>query len=209
MSREIALKLDQERLIIEQEIKAIVDYLTAPGMPGIDGPLVDAEQFPIPGLDHYRIREARQRFNRLNNDYKEIMKRIEQELENYFQSVQSEIHNGNSSSHDQVPIEIGIPSSALPHAFAIISEVTEGSPAMQAGLKKEDKIVKFGDIDYRNHNNLQGLVQYIVSHENQEINVFIIRKNAINRETELSLKITPRRWEGNGILGCRFVPTTN
>lgn len=57
-----------------KEIEEIVDYLTQPGMPGLKGPLVDSEGFPLNNVDLYSVRQMRQRYNILNNDYSTIMK---------------------------------------------------------------------------------------------------------------------------------------
>lgn len=204
MSRELALKYDEERHKIEEELRTLSEFLCAPGMPGINGPLTDEQGYPLPGVDLYRIRQSRQRFHRLNTDYNDLMKRLESELQNYFQHSQE--YEETVSNNHQIPVEIGILAVEESLPFAYISEVTEGSPAMIAGFKAQDKIVRFGEIDYRNHQNLQGLIQFVVAHENQEINVHLIRKNAINRDSDMTLKVTPKRWEGNGILGCRFLP---
>ena len=50
-SRLDLLKLDKQRLEIEKEINELTDFLTQPGMPGIEGNLIDKDGFPIAGVD--------------------------------------------------------------------------------------------------------------------------------------------------------------
>merc|ERR1712050_560084 len=73
-------KLEQERDGLENEIKGLHEYLTADGMPGIRGPLVDEEGFPRADLDIYAIRKARNRLACAQTDHQEVMKKIEAAL---------------------------------------------------------------------------------------------------------------------------------
>jgi len=58
-TREYLLDLDKKRLELEKEIFDLTDLLNADGMPGVSGPLIDREGFPIPGIDHMAVRTAR------------------------------------------------------------------------------------------------------------------------------------------------------
>ena len=55
-----------------------VDFTTSLCRPGIDGPLVDTEGFPLadPSFDIYQIRKDRQRLHELRNDHKVIMLKL-------------------------------------------------------------------------------------------------------------------------------------
>lgn len=47
-----------ERSSMETEMAEIAQRLSGPGMPGLRGSLVDAEGFPMPGVDLYAVRET-------------------------------------------------------------------------------------------------------------------------------------------------------
>jgi len=55
------------------------------------------------------------------------------------------------------------------HPFAIITEVSEGSPAFKAGIKLNDYILTFGKIDHSNHNNLINLSNFVKENLNKPI----------------------------------------
>jgi 26S proteasome non-ATPase regulatory subunit 9 len=197
MSRARVLELSQSKDILENEIQSLVSYLTAPGMPGLKGPLTDSEGFPLSGLDLYAIREARQKFNKLNNDYSSLMNQIESELHSFF---------GNPSK-DQVSIEkpqsseISVSLRDRPIPFAEITEVSSDSPAETAGFQIFDKIVTFGTVNYLNSNGLSTLQEFVKTAEGTDVRVVLLRGESV-----LNLVLRPKRWAGNGIIGCRFRP---
>ena len=59
--KEELLKIMKEKDDIEKAIMDINEYLTAPGMPGLKGNLVDEEGFPRADLDLFEIRKMRNR----------------------------------------------------------------------------------------------------------------------------------------------------
>ena len=199
MSREKVLKYAEEKEKIEREMKEIVEYLSGPGMPGVKGSLVDAEGFPLSGVDLYQIRQARQRHNILNTDYTCLMSKIEAELHSYFGNSESV----NNIIKEDVPIRIEIGLNDTPVPFAEISEITEGSPAHTAGLIVHDKVISFGNINYTNHNALNNLASFVRENEGNQIRIAVLKPSE-NRV--VTLNITPQRWSGAGILGCRLKP---
>lgn len=58
-TREYLLELDKKRTELEKEIFELSDFLNSPGMPGVEGSLIDREGFPIPNVDLYAVRTAR------------------------------------------------------------------------------------------------------------------------------------------------------
>ncbi len=60
-TREYLLELDKKRTELEKEIFDLTDFLNGDGMPGVDGPLIDKEGFPIPNVDLMAVRTARNR----------------------------------------------------------------------------------------------------------------------------------------------------
>ena len=149
VSREDLLKMDKERQEIEKEIFELTEYLTQPGMPGIKGSLIDNEGFPISGVDLYAIRTARQKLIMKQNDLKNLMEKIEIKMSKYFEEVNSnnkkeeeEIKekNNNINYNKEEPIPISVLSndnnnnSNTKEPFAKITEVSDNSPAFEAGL---------------------------------------------------------------------------
>lgn len=197
MSREKVMQYSEERDKLEKEIKALVEYLNGPGMPGIQGSLVDSEGFPLSGVDLYSVRQARQKFNCLNNDYTELMNKIEAELHAYYGNQAS----SETRVRESAPVQVSLTTHDKPVAFAEISEVSEGSPAALAGLQVQDKIVNFGPVNYLNSNSLRGLQEFVKDCEGTEVPVGLIRGNEVFR-----LVIRPAKWAGNGVIGCRFRP---
>ena len=207
MSREFLLKLDQEREKLELELKSLAEYLNSPGMPGLHGSLVDNDGFPHANIDHYRVREARQRFSILNNDHTALMNRIETELHNYHANIPPE--DLEIRPPDRIPIPIGVPVEQRMPPFAFISEVADNSPAYEAGLRPNDEIIKFGQVTIQNHNNLQALAEEVRNSVNIPISVKIQRRNAVNERVDHNLTLVPRTWQGQGLVGCRFMPIHN
>lgn len=65
---------------LEKSILDITEYLEAPGMPGVKGPLVDSEGFPRSDIDLFEIRKNRNRLACLQTDHVNLMKEIEKGL---------------------------------------------------------------------------------------------------------------------------------
>ena len=118
--------------------------------------------------------------------------------------------DGNaSSSHNQTETQRPIEVEQLP-PFAKIELVMVNSPAKEAGLKKGDKIVKFGTIDHSNHRMLRALGE-IVSNSHMDgaaINLDVLRppESGIGKDRNVILKLRPRQWSGQGLVGCTFSP---
>ena len=75
--REELLQLDKEKKKLEEKIAMLTEYLTQPGMPGVDGSLIDRDGFPKPGLDLVSIRTARHDLICTQNDLNNLMETIE------------------------------------------------------------------------------------------------------------------------------------
>ena len=69
--------LSQKKKEMEQEIAALEECLTAPGMPGLKGNLVDSEGFPRDDIDIPQITGMRGRMACLNTDLSTLMKQLE------------------------------------------------------------------------------------------------------------------------------------
>mmetsp|Transcript_16674 Transcript_16674/g.68276 ORF Transcript_16674/g.68276 Transcript_16674/m.68276 type:complete len:108 (+) Transcript_16674:88-411(+) len=78
--REQVKRLMNNRDAVEAEIEALTSSLTADGMPGISGPLVDREGYPLADVNIHQVREWRQKLIQLHNDHKAITDQIERAL---------------------------------------------------------------------------------------------------------------------------------
>ena len=74
--REELLQLDKEKKKLEEKIASLTDFLTQPGMPGINGSLIDKDGFPKEGLDLVTIRTVRHDLICAQNDLKNLMEII-------------------------------------------------------------------------------------------------------------------------------------
>ena len=85
--REELLQLDKEKNKLEEKIATLTEYLTQPGMPGVDGSLLDRDGFPKPGLDLVSIRTARHDLICTQNDLSNLMETIEKKMMAYFEEL--------------------------------------------------------------------------------------------------------------------------
>lgn len=211
-SKNKLLTLDKERLKIEKEIIEITDYLNQEGFPGVDKSLIDEEGFPLPGLDLYSIREARNRLIRIQNDHKSLMMEIEKEMEWFFSTEKNKVKHEKEKkiilsednkqlvqvfeddNEDYNKTKIKIP-------FCYIQSVLSDSPSEEAGFKEGDAIVKFGNVNYNVTNPLEKISAIVKNSINKEINVEVFRKGA---NESVKLVLIPKQWSGNGVLGCKL-----
>ncbi|KAF5369467.1 hypothetical protein D9758_002734 [Tetrapyrgos nigripes] len=185
---------------IEAEIEANISILKA-NKCDLQTPLVDPDGFPRADIDIYAVRGARKRIIELRNDLKGVMDAIGRGLEAvYDPKVASE----NKDSEE------GTDSSAStnesPRPFARVDGVAPGSPAADAGLKREDLVVKFGPLIHQSFSSssLQPLAEVVADNEDRNISIRVLREGQT-----VILTLTPRKgWGGRGMLGCHIVPYT-
>lgn len=79
--------------------------------------------------------------------------------------------------------------------FAMIDEITDGSPASVDGLQLGDEIVKFGNVEAGDQLQ-ERLISEALSNEDSQVSLVIIRQGSA-----MNLTITPRKWHGRGLLG--------
>ena len=79
--------------------------------------------------------------------------------------------------------------------FAMIDEITDGSPASLDGLQLGDEIVKFGNVEACDQLQ-ERLISEALSNEDSQVSLVIIRQGSA-----MNLTITPRKWHGRGLLG--------
>ena len=221
--REELLQLDKEKKKLEERISELIDYLSGPGMPGIDGSLIDKDGFPKQGLDLVSIREARHELIYKQNDLKFLMEKIEKKMMIYFEELSKNkkekflddencIKNKNINQKEETTAdacgeeEKNQQEKNLREPFAKIVNVEKGSPADEAGLKPEDDIIVFNGILYKgaSHNPLNTLADIVRNKIGQQIPISIVRKNSDNILQVVNLDIIPHTWNGKGVLGCKF-----
>ena len=221
--REELLQLDKEKKKLEEKIASLTEYLTGPGMPGVDGSLIDKDGFPLQGIDHVTIRTVRHDLICTQNDLKNLMEKIEKKMAIYFEELNNNkkteeikeesnkniINNREEKTADAVDEDQNKKNDMeqnMKEAFAKIVSVENGSPAEEAGLKPEDHIINFNGILYKgvSHNPLITLSEIVKSKIGEEIPISIVRKNKNNILEMEKLNIIPHTWNGRGVLGCKF-----
>ncbi|KAK4338552.1 hypothetical protein RND71_043039 [Anisodus tanguticus] len=205
------MKLMDERANKEAEMDVIIKRLCEPGGPGLSGNLVDSEGFPRTDIDIPTVRADRRRLAELRNDHKIMTEKIDQNIQ--------VLHSAGLASTPSVKDSedtagLGVQGSAVNVAtaatsamdvdvsfsrpFAVIDEITEASPAAEDGLQLGDQVVRFGNVQ-SGENLLQRLAAEAQSNKGCAISMMVMRQGAMT-----NVKVTPRAWQGRGLLGCNF-----
>uniref|UniRef100_A0A6B2LI14 Nas2 N-terminal domain-containing protein n=1 Tax=Arcella intermedia TaxID=1963864 RepID=A0A6B2LI14_9EUKA len=199
---------------LESEIEQLLNYLNAPGNPGLKGGLVDEEGFPIADVEKIiSVREARGSLARKKNDHTQLMKDIEDNLYKYHQMLKDNRaahppgHQEDAKKSPEVvqraqPAEVKAdPGVVSKPPFAKVMSVAPLSPAFEGGLKALDLIVAFGWVDHSNHLNLAAIKNVVSQNISKAIPIQVSRNSEL-----VHLNLTPHTWQGPGVLGCHLVP---
>jgi len=89
--------------------------------------------------------------------------------------------------------------------IAKVIQVAHESPAALDGLKDGDEIILFGSLNSTTGVSLQRIKKEIEQGEVTGIRVYFRRMGVIEVETN----VNPRKWVGEGLLGCEFQIFTN
>lgn len=114
------------------------------------------------------VRSTRARTIRLRNDYKSLLSKIEDALHaHHAQARNIATTQPHASSHASSSASGGLASgaSSLEAPFARVNGVSAGSPAEAAGLRLGDKICRFGDVDWANHEKLSKVAETVQRNE--------------------------------------------
>ncbi|GLT43696.1 hypothetical protein SLA2020_176290 [Shorea laevis] len=217
------LKSMEKRSAIEAEMNAIIEHLCQPGGPGLSGNLVDSEGFPRGDIDIPVVRAERRRLAELKFDHNEITEKINANIQVLHSSRRAptslspkdsgvNVGSNNQSAsvanaiasvslHDAISRDS--PSSNVVDAissipFAMVDEIADASPAAEDGLQLGDQIVKFGSVK-AGDNLLQMLAAEVQANQGHGIAILVLRQGA-----PVNLTVTPRTWQGRGLLGCHF-----
>eukprot|EP00026_Physarum_polycephalum_P016658 Phypoly_transcript_17618.p1 GENE.Phypoly_transcript_17618~~Phypoly_transcript_17618.p1 ORF type:complete len:220 (+),score=35.83 Phypoly_transcript_17618:74-733(+) len=191
---------------MEKEMEEWHSYLTtgAGARFGYNKPLVDEQGFPDSDVELIlSVRQARNRIACLKTDLADIMKTIEKELYalHALGAEQKKLEQANPTNKPQSEAAAP-PRPSIP--FALVDQVSSDSPAQLAGLQVDDKIVAFGSVSIsptNPHVGLEAVGQVVRDSENKSIRVSVLRGDG-----NVDLTLIPKRWAGNGLLGCHLVP---
>jgi 26S proteasome non-ATPase regulatory subunit 9 len=122
---------------IETEVQSQISILQTNNI-DMTTPLVDAEGFPRADIDIYAVRKARVRIIELRNDLKDVMNEAGKVLEEVYAKT-PEPDLGMESQEQGTQRDGLVP-------FARVDGVAPGSPAAEAGVQREDLILKFGNL---------------------------------------------------------------
>ncbi|XP_027339491.1 26S proteasome non-ATPase regulatory subunit 9 isoform X1 [Abrus precatorius] len=216
------MSLMDKRSALEAEMNAIIARLSQPGAPGLSGNLVDSQGFPRSDIDIPVVRAERRRLAELRNDHKEMTAKINQNIQILHSArlgtwASPFKNSGNDDGSDTqissiVDTVASMPQNVLlrqsPNSmdvdvlvsrpFAMVDEIADASPAVEDGLQLGDQILKFGSVE-AGDNLLQRLSSEAQSNLGRAVAVVIMRQGTV-----INLTITPRTWQGRGLLGCHF-----
>jgi 26S proteasome non-ATPase regulatory subunit 9 len=191
-SQDQLLKLIKRKDEIESELLAIAEELQSPGAEGqkpvgLKGNLVDKEGYPRNDIDIMRITTLRNRHAILNTDLGAIMKEIEKGLHT--------LHAANPTP--SLPLK---QDQELDEPFLRVNSCHPESPAFASGLREGDLITRFGALR-KGEFSREGYPKVAEQvKEDKPIRVYAIRDGA--RKT---FTVTPKKWSGQGLLGCHLV----
>jgi 26S proteasome non-ATPase regulatory subunit 9 len=192
--QDTAKSLISDKIEIEREMDSIAAELNSETFSciGLRKLLTDAEGFPLSGIDIHQARTLRNRFATLSTDLDSINKEIE-----------TVIHAIHENARETGNVHSGIKACALP--FGLVSDVTPGSPADEAGLLLGDKVVRFGVLSTIRVSGVQnaydGIPGVIAAlREAEELQVGVLRLGRGN--DVISVNLRPR----NGRVGCLIKP---
>ena len=92
------------------------------------------------------------------------MSRIEKGLHEHHARLAAQVLN-NPAAASQAQAGQSAPPTALEAPFAKVNSVVAGSPADEAGMKVGDSIMKFGWVDWTNHERLGRVAEAVSQNE--------------------------------------------
>jgi len=217
------LKIEDKKKRNEEEATMLLEVLNSPGPNGsppigLQGGLVDEQGFPRGDVDVYKIRTQRNRLACLRTDRKELEKEIT-ELLHVLHGMKDDTPpqgGGEVNGFKEESVQSNVVETAVDMGtqslvydlvpLALVNQVFDSSPAQEAGLMENDRILQFGSVKYSAGSTLERpkLADFAAetsAHFGQPIQVVVLR--GTNR---ISLSLTPKQWQGTGALGCHLMP---
>lgn len=197
------MELIAEKERVEAELSALGSVLDSHGV-NMNTSLTTFDGFPRSDIDVTQIRTTRAQIIRLRNDYKDLMARIEVGLHAHHAALAEAAQNNTPAP----AAASGSSTAVLEAPFAKVNSVVPGSPAESAGLQAGDSIMKFGTVDWTNHEKLSKVAEIVSQNEGLPIIVKALRASSSGgRQEQVQMQLTPRRnWGGRGLLGCHLLP---
>ena len=193
--------------------------------------LVDTDGYPRNDIDIHSIRISRHNLIQLQNDYKQLMKLIDNKMIQYHTLLKQKPPNTDTTCNKPLNIDIispdkpvtqpstniiklnNIDNNSIPppqqsvlqlQPFYTVNTVSPDSPAELSGLQPNDNILQFGSITSYNKTNT-AMTDLVSNNIGQSINVIVERINSDNVKQRLTLRLIPQQWSGRGLLGCHLI----
>lgn len=194
--------LVDRRAGLEEEMNIIIARLSAPGMPGIKGSVLDSEGFPRADIDVHAVRTDRHRLAVLKTDHTSLTASIEQELAKLFSSQQQQEPRAPAEPK-RARLEVPTPAAPTPSAVGVIDEVSSSSPAEAAGLTVGDVVLSLGGVTNTGDRDacMRRVAQAVGASEGRSLEVVVMRQGQ-----QLTVALVPQQWGGRGLLGCHMRP---
>ncbi|KAJ7505303.1 hypothetical protein B0H11DRAFT_414905 [Mycena galericulata] len=175
---------------IEAQLQVQASILSSNAGSTLDSPLIDADGYPRADIDIYAVRNARVRILELRNDLTAVINALALALQSVYDPALAPVESLSEPNTSGKP-------------FAKVDGVSPGSPAAEAGLQRDDLVVKFGSLAQHSFSSssLNPLVEVVMAHENRSIPLKVLRSGQ-----PVFLSLTPKSWGGRGLLGCHIVP---
>jgi len=178
---------------MEQKINTLGTVLSSNNV-GMDDPLVDHEGFPRNDIDVYQVRKARHDIICLQNDLKDVIRKIEDGLH--------KLHAEQAEKANAQPRHT--PEERRAKAFLRLDIVEKGSQAEIAGLRTGDLITDFGSIRKTNFNDMASIATLVKNSIGKALKIRLLRGLSL---AQYDILLVPRDVEGRGPkLGCKIVP---
>ncbi|WFC98479.1 putative 26S proteasome regulatory subunit [Malassezia yamatoensis] len=223
-ARSDAIRLEDQRKRIDAEILAQNEVLEL-NKATMTSPLVDAEGFPLAGVDLGGIRKARQQIRMLVHDRQQVDAQLKSLLEHalakkpassassestpaagrvYLQKSGKDTKDANdvpettlAATDGTMDTDTAQPILARPIA---VRSVSPKSPASAAGLRAGDVLTSFGDFQSLSSANFSELPSQL--RDGTPISVGVNRVTDNGLKQLLTLTLTPSTsWGGRGLLG--------
>uniref|UniRef100_A0A182SXV1 26S proteasome regulatory subunit p27 n=1 Tax=Anopheles maculatus TaxID=74869 RepID=A0A182SXV1_9DIPT len=186
MSREKLLTLSGRKAELEAEIERHGMVLKANKI-GMNEPLIDVEGFPLPNIDVISVRKARNAIICLQNDRKVLLKEIENEMVQLFETGRSTASSDVQQQQCQL-MEVDDHTVVSPslEPFAVVEKVEPGQLADRMGVKIRDMILQIGTLTSQNFKALNQ-IQTVISNSQGSKLRFVIRKATTGEDVTLEM----------------------
>ena len=133
----------------------------------------------------------------LSNDHKAITAEIEKQL--HALHAQSRDEGNAPAAASGARPAAPVPAAASP-PFALVDEVSAGSPAAAAGLCVGDLLLSLGEATAAS-GGLAAVAEVVRASQGRPVRAVVLRAGA-----PLALQLVPSPWGGRGLLGCHLQP---